>query len=80
MTHSRNPRTIDQVIGARLRRRREQLGLTVTAVAAKAEIAQPYLTQLEQGQRSPGIDVLVRLCDTLDVSADWLLGRTGKMT
>lgn len=52
-------------LGVRLRRRREELGLTQVAVAGEIGVSQPFLAQLEAGQKGASDDVLRRLLDHL---------------
>lgn len=55
--------------GARLRRRREALGLSQSALGHQSEVS-----RWERGESQPNLDELRRLCTTLDVSSDFLLG------
>jgi transcriptional regulator with XRE-family HTH domain len=53
---------------------REERGITQVVLARKAKIAQPYLTQIEQGKRkNPSLDVLKRLAKALGVPVTELL-------
>lgn len=47
--------------GAFLGRKRQEQGLTQTALARAAGISRPYLTQIENGQRMPSEDVVQKL-------------------
>ncbi|MFE9448377.1 helix-turn-helix domain-containing protein [Streptomyces sp. NPDC006739] len=46
------PQPTFQVAGAAIRTRRMQLGLTQAQLAQRARISRPYVTQLENGDRS----------------------------
>jgi transcriptional regulator with XRE-family HTH domain len=53
---------------------REERGITQVVLARNAKIAQPYLTQIEQGKRkNPSLDVLKRLAKALGVPVTELL-------
>ena len=56
---------------------RKARGLTQQALADLLDVEQPTVQRWEAGAQGPKtIDLLVRLCDALDVSADALLGRS----
>lgn len=62
-------------VAARLKRRREELGLTQTEVGARAGIAAASVSHFETGQRLPSLESLMKLADALSLSVDTLLGR-----
>jgi transcriptional regulator with XRE-family HTH domain len=67
-----------ETIGGRIKRFREDAGLSPTQLAAKAEIAKSYLSALESGdphQRRPSAETLYRLAKALGVAMSDLLGR-----
>lgn len=55
-------------IGARLRRRRRALHLTLKAVAEQAGLTEGYLSQVERDQVNASVRTLQRLCDVLKLS------------
>ena len=57
----------------RLRQAREVAGLTQAALADRAKLAQPYLSQLERGIREPSIVTVVNLAKALGVPVTALL-------
>lgn len=61
-------------LGARLRRRRLDLGRTLAWLAEKAEVSIPYVANLERGRGNPTIDVLRRIAAALDVPLGTLVG------
>jgi transcriptional regulator with XRE-family HTH domain len=70
-----------EALGKRLRERREQAGLSQTAVAKQTGIIQGDLSLLERGKkRALWADTLVRLAETLGCSLDYLAGRTDDPT
>lgn len=64
------------VLAARLRSARTEAGLSQAQLAEAAGVTQAHVSQWESGRRTPHIDSLVKLADALDVSLDWLAGRT----
>jgi XRE family aerobic/anaerobic benzoate catabolism transcriptional regulator len=63
-------------VGVRVRKLREAKGLSQVALAKKARVSQPYLSQLEAGTRgskSPGVVILQRLAKALGVPVTALL-------
>ncbi|MGW3814450.1 helix-turn-helix domain-containing protein [Streptomyces sp. NPDC005046] len=62
-------------VGRRIAARREELGMTLEATAARAGTAAGYLRYLEeQSTAMPGTSVLIRLADALDTSVAALHG------
>lgn len=64
---------LDQV-GPRLRRVREQRGVTLTEVAQLTGISKSTLSRLENGQRRPSLELLLPLAQTYRVPIDDLVG------
>lgn len=62
------------MIGTRLRAARNSKSLTQAALADAMGISQPAYFQYESGKRVPNAQMIVKLCNTLGVSADYLLG------
>lgn len=63
-------------LGARIRKRREQLGLSPIQAAYKANFSEAYWRQFEGGQRKPQkIDTLMRIADALDWTVAELLNQ-----
>ncbi|QQK76272.1 helix-turn-helix transcriptional regulator [Salicibibacter cibarius] len=54
-------------IGQRIREIRKNTGLTLTELAEKIQISQPYLSQIELGGKQPPIDVIVNICKAIDI-------------
>ena len=65
---------IKNELAKRLRSMRNMLHLTQASLADRIGITQPYLAELERGDKNPSIDVLQKLCGELNCSADYLLG------
>jgi transcriptional regulator with XRE-family HTH domain len=62
------------LVGPRLRRVREQRGLTLTVAAAHAGISKSTLSRLENGQRRPSLELLLPLAQVYRVPLDDLVG------
>jgi transcriptional regulator with XRE-family HTH domain len=64
------------VFPKRLRAARELRGLSQTELAAAAKMPASSIAHFEGGSRKPSFDNLRRLAGVLNVSTDYLLGRT----
>ena len=62
------------MVGPRLRRVREQRGVTLTEVARLTGISKSTLSRLENGQRRPSLELLLPLAQTYRVPIDDLVG------
>lgn len=65
-----------RAVGARIKARRKQMGLTQAEVAQKLGIASQSVTNYESGKTDPSIRNLIALSAVLGVSTDYLLGRS----
>lgn len=67
---------VDRILDgeSRIRVWRDHRGLTSSALAEKAGIAQAFLSQIETGKRDGTIDTLRRIAAALGVSLDELAG------
>jgi transcriptional regulator with XRE-family HTH domain len=68
----------NESIGARIRRYREDRGMSATQLAERAEISKSYLSELENpgdGTKQPSADKLYAIADALGVAMSDLLGR-----
>ena len=62
------------LVAPRLRRVREERGVTLTEVAARTGISKSTLSRLENGQRKPSLELLLPLAQTYGVPLDDLVG------
>jgi transcriptional regulator with XRE-family HTH domain len=62
------------LVGPRLRRVREQRGVTLTEVADRTGISKSTLSRLENGQRKPSLELLLPLANAYRVPLDDLVG------
>lgn len=61
-------------VGPRVRRVREERGLTLTEASERTGISKSTLSRLENGQRRPSLDLLLPLAHTYRVPIDDLVG------
>ena len=66
---SKSSRAVTRSIGARIRRFREQAGLSLENVAWEIDIGKPHLSRIERGDRAPSIEVLFAIAEKLGVLA-----------
>jgi transcriptional regulator with XRE-family HTH domain len=59
--------------GERVRNRRFELGLSQEAAAARCGIHWTQLGKVERGQRSLGLETIIRIADGLDIDAGLLV-------
>ena len=62
--------------GQRLREIRKKRGLEQARLAEMARVPSSSISHFERGKHKPSFDTLVRLAYQLDVSIDYLVGRT----
>ena len=64
--------------GQRLRDVRKENGLTQKQLAEKIGSTERGIRGYESGTMKPGLEVILSILDNINVSADYLLGRTDK--
>jgi transcriptional regulator with XRE-family HTH domain len=62
-----SPRNADLKVGARLRTRRRERGLTIEQVAVATGLTKGFISQLERDTTTPSLSSLARICDALGV-------------
>ena len=62
----------------RLKEIRKSKNITQKELAKLLNMTERNYQSWEGGKTKPGFDALILLCDTLNVSADYLLGRSDK--
>lgn len=65
-----------KVIGARLKELRLQKGLSLRELAKQAHMSHSFIADIEAGRSNPSLDTVNALAKVLNVSVDYLLGRT----
>ena len=68
--------TCVEVFGKRLTELRKANGYTIEQFADMVGISKSTLGYYENDKRMPDIEILARIADTLNVNADYLIGRT----
>lgn len=61
-------------VGPRLRRVRDERGMTLTELAAATGISKSTLSRLESGQRKPSLELLLPIAEAHQVPLDELVG------
>ena len=62
-----------KLIGSKIKAARETKGLTQEQLADIVNLSPMHISVLERGYKSPKLETLVLIANTLDVSADYLL-------
>jgi len=68
----------ESVLRMRITGTRESKRMTQAQLAEKAGITPAAISQIEKGNRVPSIPVLHRIASVLEVSLDYLMGKTDK--
>jgi len=63
-------------LGSRLRKLREEKGISQLELAKALNLSNIMLSRYEKNRRSPDYETLNKLADFYEVSTDYLLGRT----
>ncbi|MEX0611929.1 MAG: helix-turn-helix transcriptional regulator [Pirellulales bacterium] len=63
------------LVGEALRRSRKAAGISQEELAFEAKIDRTYVSQLENGHKSPTVDVLFRICPVLGMAASELIAQ-----
>src|SRR6267378_6749096 len=73
---SRSPKTLvnTEELGRAIRRRREELGLSLRDVANETAVSASTLSRIENGTGKPDADNIARLTSWLDVPMERILG------
>ena len=61
------------LVGSRIRRRRQQRGLTLAQVSDQTGLNIGYLSQIENDKASPSLETLAAIATALDVPIAWFL-------
>lgn len=57
----------------RIRKAREDLGYTREQIAEKLEVSVSYMAEVERGKTGISVKMLIKMCDVLGLSADYIL-------
>jgi transcriptional regulator with XRE-family HTH domain len=61
------------LVGQKLKHRRNELNLSLRALAAKTELSAAFLSQIECGKSNPSLNSLQRIAEALQVSLTYFL-------
>ena len=77
MTADARGRTQLEALGELIRTQRTHAELTLRELAARANVSNPYLSQIERGLHEPSVRVLKAIAGALNLSAESLLVQAG---
>ena len=60
-------------IGDRIRAKRKEHKLSQRELAEMVHVSPSHLSDIENGKKTIGVDILMRITEALQVSSDWLL-------
>ena len=66
-----------EALGELIRAQRQQAELTLRELAARTNVSNPYLSQIERGLHAPSVRVLKAIATALNLSAESLLQQAG---
>lgn len=66
-----------EALGELIRTQRQQAELTLRELAARTNVSNPYLSQIERGLHEPSVRVLKAIAGALNLSAESLLQQAG---
>ncbi len=64
-------------LGRVIRERRTEASLSLRDLAARTDVSNPYLSQLERGLHEPSVRVLTAIAKALNMSAEALMVQAG---
>ena len=68
-----------EYFGDKLKALRKSQKLTQAELASKIGVSKWAVTSYEQGRTTPSIEVLIKICETLEASSDYMLGISDKL-
>ena len=60
-------------MGNRIKSRRKELRIKQSELAEQLDISNGHISAIENGREKPSLDMLLRICDALKVTPDYLL-------
>ena len=61
------------VLHTRIRKAREDMGYTREQFAEKLDVSVSYMAEVERGRTGISVKMLIKICDLLGLSADYIL-------
>ncbi len=65
-----------QVIGGRIRKAREDKGITQELLAERIDVSNAYISKIERGKTAVNLDNLDKICTALNISIEFILKGT----
>lgn len=62
----------------RIRKAREDMGYTREQFAEKLDVSVSYMAEVERGRTGTSVKMLIKICDLLGLSADYILFGTDR--
>ena len=62
-----------EAMGQRIAKRRKQLAIMQNVLAENIGISNNHLSSIECGKATPSLDLVVKICNALEVTPDYLL-------
>lgn len=69
----------DNIFGIKLKEARKIRGLSQDDLQAKCKLDTSAISALENGRRKPSMETLIKICDALNVSSDYMCGFTDSL-
>ncbi len=66
------------VLHTRIRKAREDMGYTREQFAEKLDVSVSYMAEVERGRTGISVKMLIKICDLLGLSADYILFGTNR--
>ena len=66
-------KSLNIAIGNRIKVARENMGWTQEELAEKIDLSTQFISTIERGVAGASLGTVIRLCDVLNVSSEWLL-------
>ena len=66
------------VLHTRIRKAREDMGYTREQFAEKLDVSVSYMAEVERGRTGISVKMLIKICDLLGLSADYILFGTDR--
>lgn len=60
-------------LGERIAKRRKQAKIKQNVLAEQIGISNNYLSSIERGKEKPSLEILVKICNALNVTPDYLI-------
>ena len=65
------------MLGERIRSLRKEMGMSVTELARRVKTSPSYISEIEKGEKTPSLNLLVRIASELRTGIDYLTGLEG---